>query len=501
MSGFDPRPTIPWLPTIPLPTIPLPTIPTRRASRALLAAALAGVLAVPVLAASDPTAAAARRAFDAARESSLAYEVVEHLADRVGPRPGGSPAHATAVQYVSELLTSWGFTVRQDRVSVLRWQRGDESGEVVAPVHQRLSLVALGGSVPTPPAGIEAELVEVRSFEELSGLGDRVRGRVVLFNRPFDPALVAAGRADDAYGATSGLRVFGASRAAAQGAVAVLVRSLATASLRSPHTGIMVYEPDRPRVPAAAVAIEDADLLHRLLAKGAPVKVRVRLASTTDAAAPSVNLIADLPGTAAPREIVLLAAHLDSWDLGTGAVDNASGVGMVLGAARAVQALGPSRRTLRLLLSTGEETGYEGARAYWAAIAKPGDPGGGHVAAIECDLGVGRPLGFVSNVPTANLAPLADVVAAIHSLGAEITYAKDRGGEIETLAEHGVPVFALRPDPSRYFDVHHTAADTLDKVDAVELRENTAAVAALAATLANSTLPVVPPPAAAEAKK
>jgi hypothetical protein len=477
-----------------------PMVLRLRASLALVTT-LAGVLAAPVLAAPDPAAAGARRAFDAARQSSLAYEVVAHLADRVGPRPGGSPAHATAVRYVSDLLTSWGFTVRQERVAVLHWQRGEESGEVVAPVRQRLSLVALGGSVPTPPAGIEAEIVEVGSFEELTGLGDRVRGRIVLFNRPFDPALVAEGRADDAYGATSGIRVFGASRAAAQGAVGVLVRSLATASLRSPHTGIMVYEADRPRVPAAAVATEDADLLHRLLAAGEPVKVRLRLASTSDAAAPSVNLVADLPGAAAPGEIVLLAAHLDSWDLGTGAVDNASGVGMVLGAARAVRSLGPSRRTIRLLLSTGEETGYEGARAYWASIAKPDDPRGGHVAAIECDLGVGRPLGFVSNVPTSNLAPLADALEALRSLGGEITYAKDRGGEIETLAERGVPVFALRPDPSRYFDVHHTAADTLDKVDAVELQENTAVVAALAATLANAPLPVMPPAPAAEGKE
>ena len=423
-------------------------------------------------------AATAARIVGAELVSGKAYEILSHLTDRIGPRLSGSTRAEEAVRWTIGRLRADGLDARAERVMVPHWIRGAEEAEIVAPVSQRLVATALGGSDPTPEAGMTADVVEVSSFDELKALGEaRVRGRIVLFNK----AITAAGMGG--YGAVSPLRTKGAVEAARLGAVASLVRSLGTYSLRIPHTGAMDYDPGVPRIPAAAVTAEDGDLIHRLLVSGDPVRLRLRLTCRTLPDVESANVVADLRGREKPDEIVVLGAHLDSWDLATGAIDDGAGVAMVMETLRLLKSLGLTpRRTVRGVLFMNEENGLRGAKAYAQAHAGELEK---HVAALECDSGAARPQGFDVWAGPGGLETAGAIAGLLKTMGADTVTAGSGEADISEMKGASVPLLGLSVDATHYFDWHHSAADTLDKVKPEELASGAAAVAVMAYVLAD----------------
>lgn len=417
-----------------------------------------------------------------ALSESQAYEILAHLSDNIGPRLSGSPGAAAAVKWTTQRFRAWGIPVVNEKVMVPHWVRGQERGRLVSHLNQPLVLTALGGSVATPAAGITADVIEVKSFDELKALGRKVKGKIVFYNNEMDMTLVEQGRSFEAYGKAVVFRGSGASKAAEYGAVASLIRSVGSASLRTPHTGALRYDEKQPKIPAAALSAEDAMLIHRLLAKGERVRVNLLLTPRRLPDAESANVIADLRGSERPDEIVLIGGHLDSWDLGTGAIDDGSGVAMVMETMRLIKTMGLTpKRTIRCVLFMNEENGLRGGRGYAAAHKKEK-----HVAAIETDAGAAAPTGFNTTLTGDALAQLEQRTKALALVGAHrFETAKEVGADISLLTEAGVPSYGLVPDPRHYFDYHHTAADTLDKVDPQELTQNTAAIAALAWVLAN----------------
>lgn len=424
-----------------------------------------------------------------------AYAVARSLTDEVGPRLAGSPGDARAVAWALAAMRAAGLAnVRAEPVKVPRWLRGAiEEGDVVdgtGRATQRLGLMALGGSGPTGPGGapLVAEVVEVKSLAELSALPpERVRGRIVLFNTEMHRG--ADGMAN--YGEVAPVRALGPLSAAKLGAVGALVRSLGVVNYRLPHTGAIRTADDVPRIPAAAVAGEDADLLHRLLQRG-PVRVRLRLDCSQASDADSANVIGEAPGSGAQAsEIVLVGAHLDSWDVGTGAQDDAAGVSIGLTALRALRTVAPARRTVRLVLFANEENGLRGAKTYAEVHAAEL---GRHVAALELDSGGGRPQAVTFAGPATARELLGRVIAPLRAIGIERVLDREAGGADLSTIEGKVPIVGLIQDTSRYFEWHHTQADTLDKLDRLDLNLSAAAVAVLLRGLADAPerLPLVP---------
>jgi carboxypeptidase Q len=470
------------------------TIPLLRALLALCAA-LGCAAAHPAPGAASARGASledvAARLVGEALLSRGAYDLVADLCDSAGPRLSGSPGAERGVEWAVARLTTLGFRPRTEKIMVPHWVRGEETGEIVSPAPQKIFLTALGGSDPTPPGGLEAEVVEAKDLDHLKTLGDRVRGRIVLFNKQ-----IAAAEGMEGYGAGARIRHEGAVAAAKLGAVGMLLRSLGTAFLRTPHTGSMGYEEGAPRIPAAAVAAEDADMLHRMLARGSTVRVRMMLSCKTLPDVESANVLCDWPGRDQPQKIVLIGAHLDSWDLGVGAIDDGAGVGMVLEALRLMKKLGlRPRRTVRAVLYMNEENGLRGGRGYADAHKHEMAT---HVAAIEADSGAGRPLGFsVKGGPGADEV-VRRLAAMLGGIGAtEVTAGGEGGADISVLGPLGVPLLGLKQDVRHYFDWHHTPADTVDKIDPGELALGAAAVATMAYALADlpEALPRMPPEA------
>ncbi len=429
--------------------------------------------------------AVTRRIIDEAMERGRAWEKLAHLTDRIGPRLSGSENLEQAVRWCAEQLRRDGADrVWTEPVMVPHWVRGEESARLVAPVPHPIAVTALGGSVATPEAGVEGEVVAVTSFEELDRVGEKARGRIVFYNKP----ILAGGGESHGYGSASRLRTRGAIAAARLGAAAVIIRSLGTASYRLPHTGAMSYEEGVERIPGAAIAAEDADLIHRLLAAGETVRIHLRLGCRHLPDAPSANVLADLRGRERPEEVVLIGAHLDSWDLGTGAIDDGAGVAAVMEAVRVLRAVGERpRRTVRAVLFTNEENGLRGGRAYAETHR---DELRLHAAAIESDSGGARPLGFGLTAGPGGLRALRPIAVSLAGLGAGRVEAGGGGADIGPLRSAGVPLLSLQQDTARYFDYHHTAADTLDKVVPRELDANAAALAVMAWRLAEAPDPL-----------
>jgi hypothetical protein len=450
----------------------------------LCAAILSCALAPLARAASlqESYADAAGRIVGAETVDGRAYEILRHLTDRVGPRLTGSAGAEAAVAWTAARLEAFGLDVRTEPVMVPHWIRGDETASLVAPTAQKIVVTALGGSEPTPDGGITAEVVEVDSFEALEALGaDRVRGRIVLYNK-------AMAKVAD-YGVVAPMRHRGASEAARLGAVAMLIRSLGTYSLRLPHTGAMDYDPALPKIPAAAITAEDAELIHRLLASGDNVRVKLRLTCRTLPDVPSANVVADLKGREKPEEVVVIGAHLDSWDLGTGAIDDGAGVAMVMESLRLLKELGLTpRRTIRGVLFMNEENGLRGGKTYAEAHKSELDK---HVAALESDSGAARPEGFTASTGPGGLETLAEIARLLEGIGADRIQEGGGGADIGPLRSAAVPLLSLDLDTTHYFDWHHTSADTLDKVDPHELAQGAAAMAVMAYVLADmpGTLP------------
>jgi len=465
---------------------------TRRAALVALAslAAAGAAWVAPGTSVSADHASAAGRIIGAELVDGQAYALLQHLTDRIGPRLTGSAGAEAAVAWAAERLRSYGLAVRTEKVMVPRWVRGAEEAEIVAPAPQRVLVTALGGSEPTPAEGIAAEVVEAGGLEGLEALdAAAVQGKIVLFNAPMTV------RGMEGYGPAVAQRTRGAVAAARRGAVAAVVRSAGTLSARLVHTGAMSYAEAVPRIPAAAIAAEDADLIHRLLASGETVRLRLRLGCRTLPDVESANVVADLPGRQSPGEIVLIGAHLDSWDLGTGAVDDGAGVAMVMETLRLLRALGlEPRRTIRGVLFMNEENGLRGGKAYAQGHAAELHR---HVAALESDSGAGRPTGLSATVGPGGLDMLRrDLALLLRPLGAEEVVAGGGGADIEPLHASAVPLLGLSLDATRYFDWHHSPADTLDKVDPRELALGAAALAVTAYVLAEmpGTLPRPAPP-------
>jgi Zn-dependent M28 family amino/carboxypeptidase len=401
----------------------------------------------------------------AAEGDSQTFRHVQSLTDAAGPRLAGSVGDRLAVQWGVTTMTDLGLSnVRAEPVAVRVWERGEERVEVVAPTPHRLAAAALGGSVPTPEGGVEAEVVRVASLEALAALPRaEVEGKVVFIDRPMERRRDGSG-----YGEAVVVRSRGASEAARLGARAVLIRSIGTDSTRFPHTGALRYAEDAPRIPAASISNPDADVLGRWLTGGTVVRVRVSLGCRDAGEATSANVIGEVPGTDRAEEIVIVGAHLDAWDLGRGAIDDGAGVAIVLEVARhlARARLRP-RRTLRVVLFANEENGLAGARAYAAAHAAELPR---HVLGLEADFGDGRAWALRSPDSPARTAPWARIHALLAPLGVAWDPEPPHGGaDLGPMHEAGVPVADVLQDGTRYFDLHHTPNDVLSQVDAASL--------------------------------
>lgn len=422
-----------------------------------------------------PYADVARRLIEAARDEPSAWSRLAELTDTFGHRLSGSPSLEGALRWAAEEMKKDGLdNVRLEPVMVPKWVRGHESATLVSPVRHELAMLGLGNSLGTPPDGIEAELVIVRDFDELERVGAAgVKGRMVLFNVPFT-----------SYGETVVYRGAGASRAAKLGAVAVLLRSVGLTGLRTPHTGALRYADDAPRIPAAALAAEDAQRLQRLHERGLPLRVRLQMQAHFEPDAPSANLVGEIVGREAPQEVVLVSGHIDSWDVGTGAMDDGGGCVMTWQALRLVRRLGlRPRRTLRVVLFTNEENGLRGGLGYrdrHAAELKD------HVVALESDSGAFRPLGFGFTGGDEARATLRDVARLLEPIGATRVGDKGDGADIGPLARAGgVPTLSLEVAGERYFMYHHTQADTLERLSPDDVAAGSAAVAVMAYVLAD----------------
>jgi len=428
----------------------------------------------------DGYRAPAGRIIGAALTTNKAYERLAYLTDHIGNRISGSANLERAIAWALAEMKSDGLdNVRAEKVMVPHWVRGEESLELLTPVAKKLSMLGLGNSIATPAAGISAEAVVVRDFAELDALGERVRGKIVVYNAPFVD-----------YGATVQYRVNGASRAARYGAVAALVRSITPVSLQTPHTGAMNYDPQQPKIPAAAITIEGAELLQRMYDRGERPTVRLKMEAKFLPDAESANLIAELKGTERPDEIVLIGGHFDSWDVGQGAHDDGGSCIAVWEAIRLLKELGlRPRRTIRVVLFTNEENGLRGGNGYRDAhrdeIAK-------HIFAIESDSGIYRPegLALAANAPLQVRSNLTEIAKLLSGINADRIGADGGGADVGPMMREGVAGGNLEVDESHYFDIHHTQADTLDKINPRDLSLCVATLAVFAYTIADLPEPL-----------
>lgn len=421
-----------------------------------------------------------------------AYRQVTHLTEKIGGRLAGSPQAKAAVDYVAGELRQLGLEVQLEEVKVPHWVRGAETAELIeypgrpADAKQRIVLTALGGSTATPAEGISADIVVVNNFEELKALGrEKVAGKIVLFNEPFDKQKSAAGLAFMAYGEAVRYRGAGPKAVADLGGVAALVRSVGDRDYRLPHTGFSVPA----GIPAGAVTAEDADLIAHLAAEG---NVRMHLTLTPQKLpdVTSYNVIGDLKGSEHPEQVVVVSGHLDSWDIGRGAIDDGAGVAVAMEAAEILQKLHlRPKRTLRVIAWMDEETGGSGSQAYTKDHSADFR---NHVAAIESDAGAAHPLGFDIRMNLKAAELLRPVTDVLQSFGANVLQPSSYppGADIAAMSESGVPALGLMQDGRTYFHYHHSPADTLDKIVPSELRENGAAMAVMGFALASMKDPL-----------
>ncbi len=431
--------------------------------------------------AGEPLAKAVESLQKQALAGDGALQTLHSLTTEVGPRPAGSAGDKAAVVWAAAKMKELGFDeVRLEAVSVPHWHRGRAHGEILAPFPQPVILEALGGSVATPPQGIEAQVLKVESLAALEALAaEQVAGKIVFF----DGGKMPRARDGSGYRIAVAPRSQGAIKSAPKGAVAVLIRSAGTSRHRFAHTGAMRYADDVKRIPAAALTNADADLLSAQLAPGGPVTFRLILETKELAEEISHNVIGEIRGREKPEEIVLLGAHLDSWDLGTGAIDDGAGCAIVLEAARLIGELPQApRRTVRVVLFANEEFGLSGARAY--AAAREGEMAL-HKGATEADFGAGRVWSFRAGVEESRRQDVERIAALLEPLGIEFGGLEAYGGaDLSPMAPFRVPRFDLRQDGTLYFDYHHTADDTFDKIVPEDLAQNVAAYATWAYALA-----------------
>jgi carboxypeptidase Q len=414
---------------------------------------------------------ATARILAAALPSRAAWERVAEWTDTFGPRLSGSDALERAIDWALAALEREGFAnVRGETVMVPRWVRGRESAVMLTPRPMPLAMLGLGGSVGTPPDGVTGEVLVVSSFEELEQRAAEAAGRIVLFDVPYE-----------GYGKTVRYRVGAASAAARVGARAALIRSVASGSMQNPHTGGMHYADDAPRIPTAALSVEHAGLLHRLTDRGATVTVRLTMEAATHPDVPSRNIVAEWPGRERPGEVVVLGGHIDSWDVGQGAMDDAGGFMAAWEALAVLRALGlQPRRTLRLVGWTNEENGLRGGQGYRDQHA--GELAH-HVAAIESDSGFFRPTQMTFAGAPESLAAVEAIAALLRDGGPFAARAGGPAADVGPLYRAGVPTLSLSAEPTRYFYYHHSAADAPEVLDPAELAHGVAVLATYAYVL------------------
>jgi carboxypeptidase Q len=436
-----------------------------------------------------------KRLQQAALTSDYAYRQVAHLSENIGPRLSGSAQAGKAVEYVANELKAIGCDVQLEKVMVPHWVRGEETAALIQfpgqaeNTTQKIVLCALGTSVATPKDGITAEVVVAKNFDDLKSMPrEKVAGRIVLFNYSFDKQMAAEGRGGEAYGEAVAYRDDGPSAAARLGAVACLIRSVGGAEYRIPHAGQTKYAEDAPKIPAAAVTAEDAELIADLVRQGT-VKMKLLLTPQTLPDVESANVIGDIKGSEHPEQIVIVSGHLDSWDLGTGAIDDGAGVAVSMEAAHLIHELHlQPKRTIRVIAWMNEENGLAGSKQYAKDHEKEW---ANHFASLETDLGAGHPIGLNVWAKSEVKKMFEPVAAILQESGAGIlNLSEHAGADIEAMDKAGVPGFAPIQDSRFYFNYHHTAADTLGKIVPKELAENSAVIAVAAYALANSEQPL-----------
>jgi carboxypeptidase Q len=443
------------------------------ASAVLLAAIAVTPLAQGRGAWIDPYRETATKLIKAATADDFAWQRVAELSDTYGNRFSGSENLGRAIAWAAETMKKDGLdNVRTEPVMVPRWVRGRESAEIIDPPRHPLAILGLGGSIATPPTGLEAEVLVVNSFDELRAKAADAKGRIVLFNAPFT-----------SYGDTVAYRTGGARAAAQQGAVASLIRAVGPVGLRTPHTGSVNYGQGVSPIPAAAIAAEDASRVARLATRGQRVRIRLVMEARVEPDAPSANVVGEIRGRERPEEIVLLGGHIDSWDVGAGASDDGVGCVVTWEAVRLMAKLGiRPRRTVRVVLWTNEENGLRGAMAY---AEKHAAQASNHVFALESDSGVFEPasLGFTGSNTARSM--VREIWSLLAPLGFPEIIAGGGGADVGPIAQAGnAPTMAYLGDPARYFTIHHTPADTVERIAPEEVSKAAAAIAVMAYVIA-----------------
>lgn len=422
---------------------------------------------------------------NAVEKEHQAYARLAELCYDIGPRLSGSVGLERAVVWAQEKMREDGLVaVAAEPVMVPHWVRGEESVVMITPHQRRLPMLGLGGSVGTPPGGISAEVEVVEDEAGLEALGAGAAGKIVLFNNPMPPYSVEEGAG---YGHTVRFRINGARLAAEHGAVACLIRSVTARSLNTPHTGVMHYGDATTKIPAAALTIEDAEMIANLRARGLPVRLELEMNAQDLGEAESANVVGELRGREKPEEIVVLGGHLDSWDVGQGAQDDGGPCVAAMEAVAVLKRIGlQPRRTIRVVLWTNEENGSFGGRAYAeqhaAELAQT-------VAAIESDSGVFMPAGIAVDLEddeaeTRAAEQLEGMIRLLEATGLRRVQSGHSAADVSHLRTGGVPVMGFETEGEKYFDYHHTPADTFDKVDSEELTQNVIGMAALVYLLA-----------------
>ena len=458
--------------------------------RLLAASVLVLSLAAPltVQAQDAATIRTAERLRDAALTDNVALDYVTQLTTRFGPRPAGSPAETAAAEWAAGYLRELGFrNVRIQEFPLVGWERGEESAAIVGAHPQRLVVAALGHSPATPDGGVEAEIVRFASLEALMAAPDgSLAGKIAYV----DAGQLIANQDGSGYGPLTRIRGAGPNEAFKKGAAAFIMRSAGSDEHRMPHTGTTRYVDGKVAVPAFALSAPDADQLSRLVAMGDPVRVRLHSTARTYETT-SRNVIADLPGRTRPEEVIVLGSHMDSWDLGTGAIDDGAGGAITIAAAKAIMAHGRPARTVRVVLYGSEEVAQptatgNGGGAYLRSLSP--EQLANHVFTGESDFGADRvyALGLPAGAQTSDFAKAAAQVLYPIGVLASPQPELHGGADIGPIVEAGVPVFGLNQDGVRYFDLHHTADDTLDKIDPEQMSQNVAAWAALVWLAADS---------------
>lgn len=417
---------------------------------------------------------AADQLISAATNSDFAYNRLALLCDKFGPRFSGTTNLEMSIDWILAEMKKDGLeNVHGEEVMVPHWVRGKESAELLSPRPQKMAMLGLGGSVATPPQGITAEVLVVKSFADLSNRVSAAKGKIVLFNEPFTK-----------YHDTVLIRSRGAMEAAKAGAVASLIRSVTPFSLNTPHTGNMRYTNSLPKIPHAAITVEDADMLQRLQDRGEKIIVRLKMEAKTLPDVKSRNVIGEIVGREKPEEVLIVSGHIDSWDVGQGAMDDGGGCIAAWEAVRLMHKLGMRpRRTIRVVLWTNEENGIAGAKAYRDAHKKEL---ANHVLAIEADDGVFKPTAFAFSGSDTATKQINEAAKLLQKTTPMQIKSGAGGADISQLESDGVPLMDLLVNSTKYFWYHHTDADTINVINRDELNQCVAALAVMSYAIADA---------------